>query len=193
MRPNEPVAPEPGEAAPDLPLLDTVGQRVPLGSFWDGAPAVLVFLRYFGCPFCQRQVVQLRDDHASFQELGGRVVLVGQGTAEEGASFAERLRTPFACVVDPDRSAYRAYGLVSGRLLQVAGPAVAGTFIRANLHGETRQRGLRGGSFSQMPGTFVVDDEGVIRLAHRNRHVADNPRNQDLLDTLGRIRRTAQA
>ncbi len=35
----------------------------------------------------------------------------------------------------------------------------------------------------QMPGTFVVDRTGVVRLAHRNRHVADNPPNRLLLDT----------
>jgi len=193
MTPGNGSIPNPGQAAPDVAVLDPAGHHVQLGSFWHHTPAVLVFLRYFGCPFCQYQVVQLREDQSSFERLGSRVVLVGQGTAAEGAAFAHRLHVPFSCVVDPDRTAYRAYGLTQGRLLQVAGPSVAGTFVRANLRRETQQRGLHGGNFWQMPGTFVVDESGVVRLAHRNRHVGDNPRNHDLLETLGRIRRPAQA
>ena len=36
----------------------------------------------------------------------------------------------------------------------------------------------------QMPGTFVVDTTGVIRLAHRNRTIADSPRNDVILEAL---------
>jgi peroxiredoxin len=35
-----------------------------------------------------------------------------------------------------------------------------------------------------MPGTFVIDRQGVIRYAHRNRDVSDNPSNQEILDAL---------
>jgi len=47
-----------------------------------------------------------------------------------------------------------------------------------------RQRGLRGGSLRQLPGTFVVDTGGVIRFAHRNTNAADNPSNAELLEAL---------
>jgi peroxiredoxin len=60
-------------------------------------------------------------------------------------------------------------------------------FLRANLGRETRQRGLHGGSFVQMPGTFLVDTSGVIRMAHRNRTVSDNPSNEKILRVLGAI------
>jgi hypothetical protein len=45
-----------------------------------------------------------------------------------------------------------------------------------------------GGSFMRMPGTFVIDTEGVVRFtdgliqfAHRNKHVADSPTNDLIL------------
>ncbi len=38
-----------------------------------------------------------------------------------------------------------------------------------------------------MPGTFVVDETGIVRFAHRNRHVADPPRNQAILEAVERI------
>jgi peroxiredoxin len=61
-------------------------------------------------------------------------------------------------------------------------------FLRANLHRETVQRGMHGGAFMQMPGTFVIDTEGVVRMAHRNRHIADTPRNQQILQVLSNLR-----
>ena len=61
-------------------------------------------------------------------------------------------------------------------------------FVRANLNSETRQRGLEGGDFFQMPGTFVVDVGGVVLLAHRNRTIADSPANHVLLEVLAKLK-----
>jgi hypothetical protein len=40
-----------------------------------------------------------------------------------------------------------------------------------------------------MPGTFLVDTSGTIRLAHRNRSIADSPRNQLILDAIAEVNR----
>jgi len=178
------AGPQAGDPAPDATLLDSEGQPVRLSSFWSERPAVLVFLRYFGCPFCQMHVVKLREDQELFQRVGAVVVLIGQGSPEEGAGFCRRKHLPFPCLLDGDRSAYRAYGLRRRNLAVVASPQIVAPFVRANLNPETRQRGLEGGDFFQMPGTFVVDQAGTIRLTHRNRTIADSPPNQTLLDLL---------
>lgn len=184
-----------GDPAPDATLLDLDGGEVALSSLWKVRPAVLVFLRYFGCPFCQAQVVSLRDNRERFREAGANVVLIGQGDIEDGLAFIGSREVPFPVLLDPDRVAYRAYGLVRGTIMQVLGPQVVLPFVRENLRAESRQRGLKGGDFMQMPGTFVVDTggivraiDGVVRFAHRNKHVADTPRNQVILDVLAKLR-----
>jgi peroxiredoxin len=181
------AGPQAGDPAPDATLLDSEGHGVQLSSFWRERPVVLVFLRYFGCPFCQMHVVKLREDQELFQLAGAVVVLIGQGSPEEGAGFCRRKHLPFPCLLDGDKSAYRAYGLRRRNLAVVVSPHIVGPFVRANLNPETRQRGLEGGDFFQMPGTFVVDREGVVRLAHRNRTIADSPPNQLLLEILARL------
>jgi peroxiredoxin len=176
--------PEVRDQAPDVPLIDRAAREARLSEFWHREPSVVVFLRYFGCPFCQAQVVQLRDARARFDAVGAGIVLIGQGSPQEAASFSARLDQPFECLVDPDRSAYRAYGLVRATPSQIVRPQMALPFLRANLHRETVQRGLHGGRFLQMPGTFVIDTGGVVRMAHRNRHIADNPTPNHLLEVL---------
>jgi len=176
--------PQINDPAPDVPLLDLSARQASLSSFWRHEPAVVVFLRYFGCPFCQAQVVALRDERDRFDAAGAGIVLIGQGQPSDAQAFTERLRQPFDCLVDPTRSAYRAYGLARANPAQVFGPRVALPFLRANLGRETLQRGLQGGSFYQMPGTFVIDTDGVVQMAHRNRHVADTPANDRILNVL---------
>ena len=181
-------APRVGDPAPDASLLDPGGVAVSLASHWRDRPAVLVFLRYFGCPFCQMHVVKLREDQQLFREAEAEVVLVGQGSPEEGAGFCQRKHLPFPCLLDGDKSAYRAYGLRRRNLAVVVSPRIAVPFVRANLNSETRQRGLEGGDFFQMPGTFVVDVGGVVLLAHRNRTIADSPANHVLLEVLAKLK-----
>ena len=106
------------DQAPDVFLLDAAAHRASLSTYWQEEPAVVVFLRYFGCPFCQAQVVQLRDQRERFDEAGAGIVLIGQGAPADAAAFTERMRAPFDCLVDPDRSAYRAYGLVRATATQ---------------------------------------------------------------------------
>lgn len=187
------VGPHAGDRAPEAVLLDPGGLEATLSFFWQESAAVLVFLRYFGCPFCQAQVVTLRQDERRFLEAGANVVLIGHGDRLAAEEFRKARLVPFTLLLDPDRAAYRAYGLTRGGLMKVFGPSTALPFLAANLRPETRQRGLKGGDLMQMPGTFVVDGEGVIRLAHRNRHVADSPRNEDILEAVGRIRTKAEA
>src|SRR5207244_8693594 len=128
-----------------------------LSAFWRAGPAVVVFLRYFGCPFCQSQVVQLREDRERFADLGAGIVLIGQGSPSDAVEFTERMRQPFECLVDRDRSAYRAYGLVRATATQVFGPQVALPFLKANLRRETVQRGPHGGTPKPTPVTLVPD------------------------------------
>jgi prostamide/prostaglandin F2alpha synthase len=181
------------DPAPDVSLLDMAAREATLSDYWQREPAVVVFLRYFGCPFCQSQVVGLKKDRERFEDAGAGIVLIGQGTPSDAVAFTRRMDHPFECLVDPDRAAYRAYGLPKARPAQVVGPRAALPFLRANLHRQTVQRGLQGGKFMQMPGTFVVDTEGLVRMAHRNRHVADTPPNQRILDVLARLRERHRA
>ncbi len=190
------AGPEVGDPAPDALLVDLDHTEVRLSRLWNERPAVVVFLRYFGCPFCQTQVVHLRNEHDRIRDAGATVGLIGHGDPEAAIGFASSKALPFPLLLDRDRGAYRAYGLVQGKAMQVLSPRVALPWIKAELSPETRQRGLRGGSFLQMPGTFVIDTSGVVqarggrvRMAHRNRNFADAPSIERLLEALAEAER----
>jgi peroxiredoxin len=173
-----------GAEAPDALLLDADGSELALSTLWRGGPLVLTFLRYFGCPFCQAHVAQLRQDQLRFDHAGARVALIGQGSTEQARAFSGRHLVPFPLLLDPHRLAFRAYGLTRASLRQVFAPSVGVSFLARQLDPETRQRGLQGGSFMQTPGTFVIDGDGIVRFTHRSRTIAEAPSNETLLSVI---------
>lgn len=132
----------------------------------------------------------MRGDRARFRRLGPHIVLVGLGTPERARWFCDDKRLPFVCVADPDVSAHRAYGLKRGSLRQVLGPQVYLRWTKARILGDMPLPTARlGEDVMQMPGTFVIDVDGVVRYAHRNRDVTDNPPNEAILAVLRELNR----
>ena len=182
-----------GIAAPDALLFDADGSELALSSFWREGPLILTFLRYFGCPFCQAQVGELRRDQPQFDKEGARVALIGQGSVEQARAFSGRHLVPFPLLLDPHGLAFHAFGLVAGSLRQLFAPSVGVSFLARQLNPETRQRGLQGGSFRQMPGTFVIDGAGIVRFTHRSRTIAEGPSNETLLRVIRELGATEGA
>jgi peroxiredoxin len=133
--------------------------------------------------------VQLRDDRAKFRRAGARVVLIGLGSAERAAWFCDERAIPFVCTSDPDVTAHRAYGLKRGTLRQVLGPRNYLRWRQLRMLPNLRNQMPKPGEDAmQMPGTFVIDPGGMVRYAHRNRDVSDNPPNDEVLSILQSLR-----
>jgi peroxiredoxin len=175
--------PQVGDRAPDVPVLDRNGRETPLSTYWRDRPCVLGFLRHDACVFCQEHVLELREERGGFRRAGARVVLVGLGSPDRTNAYCAEHRLPFVCVSGPGGTAHRAYGLRRGSLRQVLGPQLYLRWAKLHLLPEIHTKAPRQ-DIMQMPGTFVIDTDGVIRFAHRNRDVADNPSPQDVLDVL---------
>lgn len=131
-------------------------------------------------------VAQLRDERERFEAAGAAVAVIGLGRPEHAEAFCERHRAPFACLTSPDRSAHVAFGLRRGTLNDVAGPAIWVPWLRNELTGK-RQGRFGQGDVAQLPGTFVVGMDGVVRYAHRARRSSDLASNEEVLAALGRI------
>ena len=123
----------------------------------------------------------MRDDHARFESRGAEVAVVTQGSPAQNAELATRYGAEFRFLSDPEHRAYRAYGLGRGTLAQVMSPAI---LLKATLSALRGNVGRRVGDVFQMPGTFVIDRQGVVRFCHRNRDAADNPANDAVLAAL---------
>jgi peroxiredoxin len=112
----------------------------------------------------------LRERKGSCDQLGLRVVPIGQGTPEELQKFINGRNLPFQLLTDPDREAYRAYGLERGSAGQIFSREVVVEGLKAASEGHVMSKVV--GDVMQLPGSFVIED-GTIVFAHRGRLSSD--------------------
>jgi peroxiredoxin len=165
------------DPAPDLELQDVDRNPVQLSSLWKQQVLILAFTRHFGCPQCKEMVDQLVVASPDFKGKNLSLVIVTQGTPEEAKIFCEQRAPGILCLSDPDRKAYREYGLGRASIWQ--------TFLSLDVWRSNRrlkrERGWntelppKGQDAMQMAGTFVISPDGTIRLPYYYDHIADHP------------------
>jgi hypothetical protein len=112
----------------------------------------------------------LRDSWPEFERRSATVAAVAPGSPIRTKQLCDSHRVPFRCLADPDREAYRAFGLARGSIAQVMGPDVMFKTMRSMFRGNF---GPPGGDVFQLGGTFVIGTDGLIRLAHAARDPSD--------------------
>lgn len=125
-------------------------------------PALVVFLRHGGCPFCREALAEIARRRAEIERPGTRIVLVHMlPDAAAAAFFARYGLDDLPRISDPDRTVYAAFELRRGGLMQVMGPRVwwRGLTAMLNRHGVGRPVG----DVFQLPGAFLVHRGEIVK------------------------------
>ncbi len=110
-----------------------------------------------------------------------RVLLVCFGTPDQARTWLRETASPFPLLLDPQRSAYRAFSLERSFLRSWNLRTIL-LYARLLLSGRA-WRGIRGDS-AQLGGDVIVDGRGIVRLVYRSRDPADRPEVPALLKVL---------
>ena len=170
-----------GDLAPDFELKDTSGKLVHLCDFWSNGPALILFWRHYGCSCGVDRAKLLQNEYADYIKLGASVVVIGQGDPERSKDYSEKHSIPCPVLCDPTYRVYEAYDLLEGKPSQIIYDAPdeylridyeTGAQLQQSRHGT---EGALVDSPWQLPGEFVVDQKGIIQLAHRYQHCEDWP------------------
>jgi peroxiredoxin len=162
--------------APDLILQDTTGKPVRLSSLWDEQPLLLSFTRHFGCTQCKQMLDELVAGREKIAQAGLGIAVVMQASPEASAVFAERFAPGLLCLADPQREAYKAFGLERGNLFQTfLNPKVWSAINQARKKGYEIEPPPPGQDSMQMSGTFIISNTGKILLPYYYDHIADHP------------------
>jgi len=121
----------------------------------------------------------LRRACPDLQAAGLAVALVGMGTPEQTDAFVREVGAPFPVLADPDRDAYRAYGLVETGAAQLLSPAAGKAMVGALLRGHRGAKPV--GDVRQLGGAFVVDRDGIVRWANPSAYAGDHATPEQLI------------
>ena len=108
--------PKPGDTAPDFRLVDQNGEIKKLSDF-SGQWVVLYFYPKDDTPGCTKEACAFRDDLASLERLGAKVVGVSVDDSDSHAKFASKYHLPFALLADEDGKVAESYGALTNLLV----------------------------------------------------------------------------
>ena len=148
------------------------------------SPALVVFLRSFGCTFCREAMDDVSRLQQEIRAAGAGIVFVHGARAEEGAPwFSKYGLTPddaksassgpgVTVISDPTLAHYRAFGLGRTRAADMVAPKVwmrgAACAISHGFGAQTIEM------MRQLPGVFVVQGREVL-AEYRHQSPADRP------------------
>ncbi len=126
-------------------------------------------------------MAQVVAHHAQIQAANAHVVTVSFDMSYWAQAWLQETRSPFPFLVDTGRAAYQAYGLESSRLRSWS-PANVWYYTKALLRG--RETFGKRGDPHQLGGDFIIDHQGIIRLAHPSRDPTDHPALEEIVTIL---------
>jgi peroxiredoxin len=170
-----------GDAAPAFEVHDARGETISLSSL-RGHKVVVIFLRHLGCPICRMELAELQRRHGELAAKNAEVIVFVESADESVAEFAKRDDVKFRLVGDPEKRVYAQWGVERGKLAAYLAPGAMLTALKATVRGH--MHGRCEGSELQLPGDFIVDEEGNVAFAHRGRHIGDNTPLDTLLSRL---------
>lgn len=114
-----------------------------------------------------------------FRSFGAEVLVISFVKPDRLAQYVSAHRWPFRVLADPDRSAYRTFGLQSASWWQLLRPRVLIAYARLIWSGwkpEAAQEDVH-----QLGGDFVLNGAGRVVYSYRSKDPADRPPVADLL------------
>ncbi len=144
---------------PDFSLPEARGATIELATLLARGPVVVTFYRGSWCPFCDLQLRAYQTVLPEIHRLGGELVAISPQTPDYALTDVERKELAFPVLSDAGNQVARRYGLVFklSETLQALQAGFGNPLPKFN--GDDSWE-------TPVPGTFVLDRSGVVRLAH---------------------------
>jgi peroxiredoxin len=176
------MPPQIGDPATDFERKNSAGENVRFSDFWKDKPALILFWRHFGCGCGVDRSKRLLDEMPEYEKAGVNVVIVGQGEPERSAYYARKYGIEeFTILSDPKFESYFSYGLLEGKESQILFDApedLVDRQIKSAMDFASERKADNRPLVDNpwlLPGEFVVDTAGILRLAYRYNFCEDFP------------------
>lgn len=145
-----------GEPIPDVQVQTIAGQSVSLRSEVAKKPTVLVFYRGGWCPFCNKQLADLRTTEPALAKMGYQLLAISTDSPENLKATLDKQQLTYTLLSDADTKAAQAFGLA---------------FKAPERYGPTLEKGSAGKNIDKLlpvPAVFLVNQSGVIKFEYVN-------------------------
>jgi thioredoxin-dependent peroxiredoxin len=163
-----------GQLVPNFKGKDYLGNDLRLKDF-KGKKVLLSFHVFASCPFCNLRVNETKIKQPQWSAEGLEIIHVFPSPGESIARFAGKDNPPFTIIADPEKKLYAMFGLKKSVLGMLAGFLKVGRLMQAfRVVGLFNSLKNNDAAMHQLPGDFLIDEEGVIRQAFYAKTTSDN-------------------
>ena len=170
-----------GLIAPDFNYIRLDGHEANFYKDIEGQLCYLIFLRYYGCTVCQYIIRNLSDNYNKFLEKNINIFVVLQSEPSIINQAIQEDRISVNIIPDVEQAIYKLYdvkpaknkaGLASLRTIEIMKKAKKIKLI----HGEYE------GNELQLPATFLIDQDKVLRYVKYGSGAGDVPEAKELIN-----------
>ncbi len=167
-----------GERAPDFELPDPHGKPVRLSERLAGGPVVLSFFRGDWCPICNLQLGALERALPEIREAQASLIAVTPQSLEHTLSLQEKAELTFDVLSDAGQKVIRDYRV------QFTVPSELKDLYLGFYSLDLGEQNADGSWNLPVPGTFIIDAEGVIRKTHVTADFTSRMEPDDVVEAL---------
>ncbi len=165
----------------DLNLFRPDGTPVKLGEFHDRQYLLVVFFRHLLCVACNAHLGTVLVARQELAARGCSILIVAQAKPELLAKHLGNRQYPVSFAADPERAAYRAFGLGRTRLRSFFRPDVVVGYLGGMARGYVPWVPYQGEDVLQLGGDFILDRAGNVLFSYRSSVATDRPSAKVLL------------
>jgi peroxiredoxin len=166
---------------------DEQGRSIPISRFWHQQPAILVFLRHFGCVSCRSHSQDVWAHREHLQKNGARIVFIGNGSPDRIEEFRQNYHLEGAPIfTDPTLKSFQLGGFHHG-LKYLLSPKSGKNMVQLISEGHSNGNPFSSGTGSnrQMGGIVVVQPGGKVSYHYISEAVGDTPEAESIPDGTG--------
>ncbi len=176
-----------GARAPEIRLPDIYEKEVSLNVQLAAGPVVLTFFRGDWCPICNLQLRALQRALPDIRAAGASLLAVTPQSMTHTLSLAEKAELEFTLLSDADQQVIREY-----RLQFLLPSEVQQIYL--GVYGLDLGKQNADGSWNlPVPGTFIIDQKGVIRRRHVTADFTHRMEPDDVIEALAALSVTASS
>jgi len=169
-----------GELAPDFSLPNAYGKQVKLSSLLKKGPVIINFYRGAWCPFCNLELRALKQNLPEFKKYGATLISITPQKPDKSLAQVKEGKFPFDILSDLDSSVIKKY-----KLFFTLPPELTTVYKKLGLDIEVFNG--KGRNELPVPGTFIIDKNGVIRAAFANTDYTKRMEPQTIIAALKKL------
>jgi peroxiredoxin len=146
-----------GDTAPAFALPNAQEQEVSLNELLDEGPVVIAWYRGGWCPYCNLELVALREALPEIDAAGGQLIAISPEIPDSAVSTQARDSLPFEVLSDVGNDVAREFGIVYTLPEELA----------QQFEGRLDLAAYNGDNSGELPlaVTYIIDTDGIIRYA----------------------------